>query len=74
MITNDRLKDAILKEIAKSYPFSIDDVKFTYKTVSSFDATIQCCETACRLGINLHALIDFLKVNQKTHNLPRNSI
>lgn len=50
--TEKALTDAIILEIAKRYPYSIDDVRVTYERLGSFDATIKVCESAARLGMS----------------------
>ena len=46
------LQDAIILEIAKRFPYSIDDVRITYEALQSFDDTIKACEYAASLGMN----------------------
>lgn len=41
----------ILQEIAIHYPFSFNDIRSIFEYTKSFDATIQGCESAVRLGI-----------------------
>lgn len=47
---DSRLRDRLIVTIASAYPFSIEDVRVAYDTTGSFDATIQACETALKLG------------------------
>ena len=46
------LQNAIIFEIAKRFPYSIEDVRITYERFRSFDATIKACECAARMGMS----------------------
>lgn len=50
MKLNKSLEDVIIVEIAKRYPFSIEDIRSVYNLTKSFDATVKTCEAACELG------------------------
>ena len=46
------LSNAIIIEIAKRFPYSIDDIRITYEKLRSFDATIKACESAASMGMS----------------------
>jgi hypothetical protein len=49
---DNQLKDRILQEIAKSFPYPIEDVSSIYDRTHSFDATIKACEAAVAFGFS----------------------
>lgn len=47
---DEALKTRLLQEIAISFPYSYDEVKYVFDSVGSIDATIRACEVAVKGG------------------------
>lgn len=68
---DEALKVKLLQEIAISFPYSYDEVKYVYDSVESIDATIKTCETAAKGGFaSPITIINLLEKDERVGSAP----
>jgi hypothetical protein len=63
----EKLEKQMLKLIANSYPYPLNDVEKLYKRVKSFDKTIKEIEYSMKNNVSLSPFSEFDKLRDDFH-------